>query len=99
MSPIASLFVFFVIPILKFLMFLIFVSVILSWLVGFNIINLRNPTMRQIYNGIDAITRPIMDPIRKVVPAIGGLDFSPIIALLGLQWLIYYVIPSLINMI
>jgi len=65
----------------------IFVEVIFSWLIAFNIVNLKNPTMRQIYNTISKIAAPILGPFRKIIPPIGGLDLSPIAAFILLTWL------------
>jgi len=76
-----------IVNILGFLTLIIFAEVIFSWLVAFNIVNLRNPTIAQIYNIISRIARPILDPIRKVLPGIGGLDLSPIVALFAMMWL------------
>jgi YggT family protein len=69
----------------------------MSWLVSFNVINLRNPMMRQIYYGIESIMKPLMAPIQRVLPSFGGMDFSPIVVLLLLQWLKGYVVPLLYN--
>ncbi len=74
-----------ILPILNIIFWLIIVGVIMSWLVAFNVINLNNPTMRQIYDIIDRFNRAILDPIRRIVPPIGGLDFSPIVAIFGIQ--------------
>jgi len=75
-----------IVPILGFLVLVIFVEVIFSWLIAFNIVNLRNPLMAQIYNIVRIISKPILDPFRKIIPGIGGLDISPIAALLLLTW-------------
>ena len=97
MSPIASILVYFVRPIIGLFIIAIFVNVIMSWLISFNIINLRNQFAAQIYQISEALTRPILDPIRRVIPSIGGLDLSPIIALLFLSWLNNYVIFYLVQ--
>ena len=73
-------------PLIGVVVFLIIAEVIMSWLVGFNVINLRNPWVAQFYQALQRITKPILDPIRRVIPAMGGLDFSPIIAFFGLNW-------------
>ena len=73
-------------PVLGFLILIIFVEVIFSWLIAFNIVNLRNPFMSQIYTIVRTISKPILDPFRKIIPAVGGLDLSPIAALLLLSW-------------
>jgi YggT family protein len=74
-------------PILGFLILIIFVEVIFSWLIAFNVVNLRNPIMNQIYQIVRTISKPLLEPFRKIIPAIGGLDLSPIAALLLLSWL------------
>ncbi len=97
MNLLQSILIYFVSPILSFLVILIFVQVILSWLVSFGVVNLRNPIMRQIYYTVEAITKPIMAPVQRVIPSFGGLDFSPIIALLVIQWLNGYVVQSIVR--
>jgi len=82
-----SLIVFFILPALNIFLWLVIARVILSWLVSFNIVNLRNPLMRQIYNMINKVTEPVMAPLRRLIPPIGGLDLSPILILFIIQWL------------
>jgi YggT family protein len=57
-------------------------SAVLSWLVAFNVINMRNDVVRMIYNGIYQLTEPVLAPIRRRLPNMGGLDISPIAAFL-----------------
>ena len=83
-------------PVISLLIFLIFIEVIFSWLIAFNVVNLRNPMVAQIYQIVNRITQPILQPIRNVLPSIGGLDFSPIVALLGLSWINNYVVGSVL---
>jgi YggT family protein len=68
-----------------------------SWLIQFGIINYSNPTIRQILYGLRVLTEPVLGPIRRMLPNLGGLDISPIVALLGLQFLkyfiAYYIVP------
>lgn len=66
---------------------LILASVVMSWLFAFNIVNVQNSTVRQIANGISRMTEPLLAPIRRIMPNMGGLDLSPIVLLLGL-WFI-----------
>ncbi len=65
----------------------ILATVILSWLRAFNIINANNPNVRQISYALYRVTEPILGPIRRILPDLGGIDISPIIALLGLEFL------------
>jgi YggT family protein len=64
---------------------LVIVTAILSWLVAFDVINLRNPTLYRIVRALDGVTEPMLRPIRRVLPNLGGIDISPIILLLLLQ--------------
>ncbi len=61
---------------------LVLIYVILSFLVGFNVINLNNDIVRQIYYGINSLVDPMLAPIRRILPTAGGLDFSPLVLLL-----------------
>ena len=65
--------------------FLVIVTAILSWLVAFDVINLRNPAMYRIVKTLDQLTEPMLRPIRRFLPNLGGIDISPIILLLLLQ--------------
>jgi YggT family protein len=67
---------------------IIIASAILSWLVVFNVVNTRNRFVYQLGRFLEAITEPLMRPIRKVIPLIGGVDLSPIVLILGLQFLL-----------
>jgi YggT family protein len=71
----------------------IIISAILSWLVAFDVINLRNPMVYNVARFLDAVTRPILRPVQKVIPAIGGVDISPIIVLLLIQGIRQYLLP------
>jgi YggT family protein len=71
---------------------------ILSWLVAFGVINIRNDFVRSVWNTLLAITEPVLMPIRRRMPNLGGLDLSPVIVLLGIFFLeriiIYYLYPA-----
>ena len=62
--------------------YLIVASAILSWLVAFNVINTRNSFVRSVWNFLDAVTEPVLRPIRNILPNLGGVDISPIILIL-----------------
>ncbi len=64
---------------LQFYTYLIIASAILSWLVAFNVVNTRNDLVRSIWTFLDAVTEPVLRPIRKILPNLGGVDISPII--------------------
>jgi len=63
----------------------IFVQVVVSWLVVFNVINTHNDFVRNFLRALDYITEPLYRPIRKILPDFGGIDFSPLVVLLAIQ--------------
>lgn len=75
--------------------YVIFASVILSWLMGFGVVNPYNPTVRAIYQVLQAVTEPLLRPIRSVLPNMGAIDLSPIVLLLLCQFVQVVVIPNI----
>lgn len=73
----------------------IIASAIASWLVAFRVINPNNPTVRTVLRVIERLTEPALRPIRRFLPAPGGLDFSPIVLLLILWAVQGMLIPLL----
>lgn len=63
-------------------------SIIMSWLIAFGIVSPHNPNVRATQNMLDRFTEPFLAPIRKIIPPVNGLDFSVLVALLLLQYLI-----------
>lgn len=64
---------------------IIFIGIILSWLIAFNVINGRNQFVDAVYRTTTAFTEPLLGPIRRMLPDMGGLDLSPVFLLIGLQ--------------
>jgi len=64
------------------LSWVIIIQAVLSWLIVFNVINTYNDFVRSVYQTLEAITRPIYRPIRRIMPDFGALDLSPLVALL-----------------
>ncbi|NWJ23306.1 YggT family protein [Rhizobium sp. RM] len=57
-------------------------SAIFSWLYAFNVINSRNQFVNAIGSFLYNITEPVLRPIRRILPNLGGIDISPVILLL-----------------
>ena len=55
---------------------------LMSWLISFNVVNFHNQMVRSVWNGLNAIVEPALQPIRRFLPNMGGLDISPVILLL-----------------
>jgi YggT family protein len=64
---------------------IIIVSVILSWLLSFGVVNPYHPFVSRLGEVLFRITEPVLYPIRRKLPSLGGVDISPLILLLGLQ--------------
>jgi YggT family protein len=60
--------------------------VVLSWLISFNIINQFSPAVRAVDNFCRVLTEPLLRPIRRYMPDLGGLDISPLVLLLGIEF-------------
>jgi YggT family protein len=55
------------------------IMIIMSWLISFNVINTRNQFVNSVWRVLNQITEPILKPIRRVIPPMGGIDLSPLI--------------------
>jgi len=65
--------------------FFIFAHFIMSWLISFNVLNVRQPFVAQVWYTLQRILDPIYAPIRRFMPDLGGIDLSPIVALIGIE--------------
>ena len=69
-------------PVFSVIKTIIVIYFIMSWLLSFQVLNLRQPLVAQIWNGLTTLLEPLFRPIRNILPATGGLDFSPLVVLL-----------------
>jgi YggT family protein len=76
-------------------MWVVIAAVILSWLIAFNVINTYNPFVRALWQALTAVTEPLLRPIRRMLPDLGGVDISPMILLLLCLGVNYVVIGNL----
>lgn len=68
-------------------MWVIIISVILSWLIAFNVINRHNQFVYMIADSMQRLSEPALRPIRRALPDLGGLDISPVVLILVLIFL------------
>ena len=68
----------------------IIAQVALSWLIAFDIVNAENDAAVRLSTVLKKLTDPVFIPLRKYVPPMGGMDFTPLIVIIGLQ-----IIPAL----
>ncbi|MEH2473290.1 YggT family protein [Nitrobacteraceae bacterium AZCC 2161] len=87
-----------VLIVLDLYVWLLIASAILSWLIAFNVVNTRNQFVAAIAEFLFRITEPVLAPIRRSLPSLGGLDISPIVVILIIMFLqrviTYYIYPS-----
>ena len=69
---------------LKVYFYIIIIQVIVSWLIAFDVINVRNPQAANLLRLLDRATEPVYKPLRKFIPPIGGIDITPIIVIFGI---------------
>jgi YggT family protein len=87
----------FVDDLLGFYAFILLVTVIVSWLIAFDVINVRNNVVRSLLHVLSALTDPVLAPIRRYVPPVGGLDLSFLVLLLAIQLVRSVLIADLID--
>ncbi len=75
--------------------YVIIAGVILSWLMAFGVINAYNPMVRSIWQGLNAVTEPLLAPIRNALPNMGGIDISPVVLLLALFFVQSVILPNI----
>jgi YggT family protein len=79
--------------------YVIIAAVIFSWLIAFNVINAHNPFVRTLWQALNAVTEPLLRPIRRVMPDLGGLDLSPIVLLLVCYFIQAVVLPNIAKLV
>ena len=67
---------------LQLYVWILIASAVMSWLVAFGVVNMRNEVVRTTWNFLYQATEPALRPIRRILPNLGGIDISPIILLL-----------------
>jgi len=73
-----------ILVVLQLYRWVVIATIILSWLISFNVINTRNQAVYQINQILNRLTEPLLKPIRRIIPPISGLDLSPVVLLLAI---------------
>jgi YggT family protein len=63
--------------------FFVIAHVIMSWLINFQVLNLRQQFVAQIWYGLNRLLEPLYQPIRGILPNMGGIDLAPLVVLIG----------------
>ncbi len=64
--------------------FIVIAHIIMSWLINFQVLNLRQPLVAQLWFGINRLLEPVYSRIRRFLPDLGGLDLAPLVVLVGI---------------
>jgi YggT family protein len=73
--------------VINLLIWLLIINAVLSWLIAFDVVNRSNRIVNMIWDFTTRLTEPLLKPLRKVIPLIGGIDLSPMVLILLLIFL------------
>lgn len=68
-------------------LWIVLIQVILSWLINFDVVNLRQPFVYQLWNGLNRLLDPLYRPIRRILPNLGGIDLAPLVLVIGILFI------------
>jgi YggT family protein len=71
-----------ILVILSIATWIILIQAVLSWLLTFRVLDLRNNVVAQIWGGLERLTEPLYRPIRNLLPPMSGIDLTPLVVLL-----------------
>ena len=87
-----------VLLVLQLYTYVLIASAILSCQIGFDVVNRRNDLVNTVWSMLNAITEPVLRPIRNRLPNTGGIDLSPVVALLAIflfeRVIVMYIYPN-----
>lgn len=63
--------------------FIIIAHIIMSWLINFQVLNLRQPLVASIWDGLNRLLEPVYARVRQFMPNLGGLDLAPLVVLIA----------------
>ena len=76
--------------------FVMIAHIIMSWLINFQVLNLHQPLVMQIWQGLNRLLEPIYQPLRRVLPNTNPLDLAPLVAFVIIISLRDYILPELL---
>ncbi len=76
--------------------FIMLAHIIMSWLISFQVLNLHQPLVGQIWQGLNRLLEPIYTPIRRILPDTRPLDLAPLAAFIIIISLRDYILPAIL---
>jgi YggT family protein len=77
------------------IIWIVIANAIVSWLIAFDVVNMRNRAIYSIVRFLDAVTRPVLVPFRRIVPTFGGVDITPVLLIIIVAAAQRYLLPAL----
>ncbi len=84
-----------IIMVLQWMIWGLVIWAVLSWLIAFNVVNMQNRFVRAVVTGLDRLFDPLLRPIRRVLPDMGGIDLAPMVLIL-LLILVQRALPAIL---
>jgi YggT family protein len=79
--------------------YILVAAAVMSWLIAFNVVNPRNQFVAMVGEFLYRITEPVLRPIRRLLPNMGGIDISPLIVIVIIWFIQLVVLPVLLRML
>lgn len=70
--------------------------VVMGWLINFQVLNMRQPMVAQIWFGLNKLLEPVFAPIRRILPDTRPLDLSPLVVFVAVIALRDIILPGLL---
>lgn len=70
--------------ILQVVWFVMIAHIIMSWLINFGVLNMRQPLIAQLWDGLNRLLEPLYAPVRRMLPSTGGLDLAPLVVFIAI---------------
>ena len=83
--PIVAALLFIFNALISLIIAVVIINAIISWLIAFDVLNIRNQTVYRIVSSLDGITQPMLRPLHRFIPNLGGIDITPIILIILLK--------------
>lgn len=64
--------------------FIMIIHIVMSWLINFNVLNLRQPIVASIWQGLNKLLEPVYAPVRRILPDTRPLDLAPLVVFIGI---------------
>jgi YggT family protein len=89
----------FISTLLQLYVYILIAGAVLSWLIAFNVVNARSPAVSAIGQALFAVTEPVLRPLRRILPNMGSIDISPVVAILIIFFIQSVLLPNLYRII